>query len=142
MKPEKLLKEHKLRKTNNRLSVLQCFLEYGRAMSHSEIQDLQGKKIDRVTLYRILQSFEKNGLLHKVPDDQVSVKYALCDHVHGMGHAHSDNHAHFKCNSCGDTHCLEESAIPSVSIPKGFKVDESFMLLAGLCDGCAKHTAG
>ncbi len=138
MQPERLLKKHNLRKTSGRLSVLRCFLEYGKALSHGEVQDLVGKKVDRVTLYRILQSFEEKGLLHKVPDDQVSVKYALCDHLHNVDHAHSDNHAHFKCNSCGDTVCLEESAIPNIPTPKGFRVNESFLLLGGLCDQCVR----
>ncbi len=133
---EALLKKHNLRKTSGRLSVLQCFLECGKALSHGEVQELVGQKMDRVTLYRILQSFEENGLLHKVPDDQVSVKYALCDHVHDLDHAHSDNHAHFKCNSCGDTVCLEESSIPEINIPRGFQVNQSFLLLEGLCNEC------
>jgi len=136
MQPESILKNHNLRKTGGRLSVLQCFLKYGKALSHGEVQELVEEKMDRVTLYRILQSFEEKGLVHKVPDDQVSVKYALCDHTHQHHHAHSDNHAHFKCSSCGDTVCLEESAIPAVHVPQGFKVHGSFLLLEGLCDEC------
>ncbi|MGB0176074.1 MAG: Fur family transcriptional regulator [Owenweeksia sp.] len=137
MQPEALLKKHNLRKTSGRLSVLQCFLECGKALAHGEVQELVGsEKLDRVTLYRILQSFEEKGLLHKVPDDQVSVKYALCDHTHNIDHTHSDNHAHFKCNSCGDTVCLEESSIPSINIPEGFQVNQSFLLFEGLCNQC------
>lgn len=133
---EALLKKHNLRKTSGRLSVLQVFLKYGKALSHSEVQDLVGEKMDRVTLYRILQSFEENGLLHRVPDDQVAVKYALCDHDHNKDHAHADNHAHFKCNDCGNTVCLENAVIPAVNLPEGFKVNESFLLLEGRCNQC------
>ncbi len=136
MQAETLLKNHNLRKTSGRLSVLQCFLKYGKALSHGEVQELVDEKMDRVTLYRILQSFEEKGLLHKVPDDQVSVKYALCDHTHHLHHAHADNHAHFKCNTCGDTVCLEGSSIPEVTIPQGFQVNGSFLLLEGLCNQC------
>lgn len=122
--------------TQGRLSVLQCFEQTGKALSHGEVQEILKGKMDRVTLYRILQSFEEKGLLHKVPDDQVSVKYALCDHKHDVAHAHSDNHAHFKCNDCGDTLCLEDSAIPEIPIPGGFKVNQSFLLLEGICNRC------
>ena len=138
MNPEELLKRHKLRKTSGRLTVLQSFLNSGKALSHSDLQELNSGKTDRVTLYRILESFEKHGILHKVPDDQVSVKYALCSHLHHeIDHTHSDNHPHFKCQSCGDTLCLEESDIPDIQVPKGFKVTERFLLLGGLCGKCA-----
>jgi len=137
MTPEEILELHKLRKTNGRLAVLQSFLKNGKALSHSELQELSSNKTDRVTLYRILDSFEKHGIVHKVPDDQVSLKYALCLHSHReLNHTHSDNHAHFKCQSCGDTLCLEESDIPEVSIPSGYKVKEKFLLLGGLCAEC------
>ena len=138
MSPEELLQHHNLRKTNGRLSVLRSFVESGKALSHSELQGLISKKIDRVTLYRILESFESRGILHKVPDDQVSLKYALCDHpAHYMDHTHTDNHAHFKCETCGDTLCLEDAVIPEITVPKGFQVKEKFMLLGGLCEHCA-----
>jgi Fur family ferric uptake transcriptional regulator len=138
MTPEKLLQHHNLRKTNSRLSVLQSFLNSRKALSHSELQQLTANKVDRVSLYRILESFEQHGILHKVPDDQVSVKYALCDHpAHEVNHTHSDNHAHFKCETCGDTLCLEDAVIPEITVPKGFQVKEKFMLLGGLCEHCA-----
>lgn len=137
MQAAELLKNHGLRKTKGRLSVLQCFLQYGKALSHADISERLPAKMDRVTLYRILQSFESQGLIHKVPDDQLANKYALCDHQHDKMHAHTDNHAHFKCQACGETICLEQSAIPQIHIPQGFQVAERFLLLSGLCKACA-----
>ncbi len=136
MKAEELLLKHKLRKTGNRLAVLSLFAGHSKAFSHSEIQAKMGSNMDRVTLYRILDAFEKCGILHKIPDDEVSVKYALCDHDHSVEHHHSDDHAHFKCHECGDTICLEDYEIPSLKSPHGFRVDEKFLLLGGVCDQC------
>ena len=136
MNAEALLKSHKLRKTAGRLAVLALFAKEGKALSHSELQEGITENVDRVTLYRILESFEQNGILHKVPDDQVSVKYALCDHDHEVGEAHSDNHAHFKCRVCGNTVCLDDTEIPHLSVPAGYKVEGSLLLISGLCAGC------
>lgn len=137
MDAEILLKSHGLRKTAGRLAVLALFAKEGKALSHSELQEGVTENVDRVTLYRILESFEQNGILHKVPDDQVSVKYALCDHDHEVGEAHSDNHAHFKCRVCGNTVCLDDTEIPQLNVPKGYKVEGSLLLISGFCAGCA-----
>ncbi|WP_417602564.1 Fur family transcriptional regulator [Owenweeksia hongkongensis] len=137
MNAEALLKSHGLRKTAGRLAVLALFSKQGKALSHSELQDGVTENVDRVTLYRILESFEQKGILHKVPDDQVSVKYALCDHDHEVGEAHSDNHAHFKCRVCGDTICLDDSEIPAIQVPTGYAVEGSLLLISGLCAKCA-----
>lgn len=137
MDAEILLKSHGLRKTAGRLAVLALFAKEGKALSHSELQEGVTENVDRVTLYRILESFEQNGILHKVPDDQVSVKYALCDHDHEVGEAHSDNHAHFKCRVCGNTVCLDDTEIPQLNVPQGYKVEGSLLLISGLCAGCA-----
>lgn len=136
MSPEDILKHHKLRRTNGRVAVLEKFSGNNKAFSHSELLQSLASKIDRVTLYRILDQFEKQGILHKIPDDEVSVKYALCDHKHEVGHKHSDDHAHFKCNECGETYCLEESDIPAFKAPQGFKVTEQFLILGGVCAQC------
>lgn len=137
MNAEALLKSHGLRKTTGRLAVLALFAKQGRALSHSELQEGVTENVDRVTLYRILESFEQNGILHKVPDDQVSVKYALCDHEHEVGEAHSDDHAHFKCRVCGNTVCLDDTEIPSLNVPAGYKVEGSLLLISGLCAACS-----
>lgn len=138
MNPEHLLKTHGLRKTAGRVAVLQSLAHEAKALSHGELQQKLQNEVDRVTLYRILEIMEEKGILHKIPDDEVSVKYALCEHDHDVAHQHSDNHAHFKCTSCGDTLCLEEAEIPSVKTPQGFLIESKFLLLNGTCANCVE----
>lgn len=137
MQAETLLQKHQLRKTAARLKVLWAFAASERALSPGDLQKKLSHSVDRVTLYRVLESFEQKGLVHRVPDDEVSVKYALCAHHHAPARPHADNHAHFKCEACGDTFCLEQSAIPEVEVPPGFRLKEQYLLLGGLCMQCA-----
>lgn len=137
MNLEKILEQHDLRKTQSRISVLAEFSKSDKALAHNELQHALTGKVDRVTLYRILDQFEKKGVLHKIPDDEVSVKYALCSHSDEIDHQHSDDHAHFKCNNCRETFCIDDFSIPKIKAPEGFKVTEKFLLLGGVCKRCA-----
>lgn len=133
---EEILHQHKLKKTLGRELVLDFFQKRTQAISHGELVDEIGSKINRASLYRILQDFEHGGLIHKVPDDEVSVKYAYC-HNGCNEHAHSDNHVHFKCENCGETRCLEEVEVPQFKLPASLKVQQTSVLLNGLCEACA-----
>ena len=133
----KLLKEHELRITPVRSSVVEMFLAAGhQALSTREIED-RLDNADRITLYRTLKSFEKKGLIHQVVDGSGAPKYALCSS--GCSHhEHNDDHAHFHCEGCGKTYCLDGDVQTKVSVPKGFKIARTNLVLEGFCDHCSK----
>ena len=133
---EKILHQHELKKTLGRELVLDYFKAHPQAISHGEMVEALGKRINRASLYRILQDFEQSGLIHKVPDDEVSVKYAYC-HNGCSTHQHSDNHVHFKCSNCKETYCLEEVDVPQLKLPASVKVQQTSILVNGLCEACA-----
>ena len=132
---EQILKNHHLRITQVRLEILQYFQDNKNALSHADLETHFDKKFDRVTIYRTLTSFLEKGLLHKIPDDSGTAKYGLCLHQ-GVTHTHDDEHVHFKCSNCGQTTCLDEVELPAFSLPKGYKVAESNLLLLGTCPEC------
>lgn len=135
-KLENLLREFDLRATPGRQEVLQIFLNYDFALSHSDIEKDMPKEADRVTLYRTLKTFLDRGIIHKVLDDQGGLKYALCSH--SCNHEqHNHNHVHFKCNNCGQTTCLDVH-IPQVKLPKGFNITETNLLMQGICGNCSR----
>lgn len=130
---KKILKSHNLRVTDGRIDVLAYFLREQGALSIKDLQaELDGS--DRVTLYRILNVFTKNGVLHKIPDDSGLVTYGLCHETCGADD-HNHDHMHFKCDECGVVECLDQ-IIPSVSIP-GYQVKEANLILKGVCKRCA-----
>ncbi len=134
--PEEILRQHNLRKTLGRLKVLGFFMENDVALSHGDLSKAFDGKLDRASLYRTLQDFETNGLVHKVPDDEVSVKYAICQSSCSQ-HEHQDAHMHFKCQNCKKTTCLESTTIPEIQIPSGFQINKAEVLVYGVCKACA-----
>lgn len=135
-KIQEILSTHGLRNTAAREAVYKAFHTDNIALSHSDIESSLKDEFDRVTIYRTLASFLEKGIIHKVLDDSEASKYALCVHNCSEDH-HHDNHVHFKCNKCGSSECLQEVKIPHLSLPKGYLVTESNLLIEGICKKCS-----
>ncbi len=130
-----ILKKHKLRVTPMRMEVLNVFLSNSsNALSNQQFES-EIEVTDRVTLYRTLKTFQKNGIIHEVLDGSGASKYALCHHD-CSSHEHLDNHAHFHCITCEKTICLEEIETPEITLPKGFSSSESYLVFKGVCETC------
>ena len=131
---ETLLKGFKLRSTPNRQEILHLFLKKDHALSHGDIEKEIDNSLDRVTVYRTLKTFLDKGLIHKVLDDEGSLKYALCNEACTKAEHHHD-HVHFKCTKCGETQCLDVD-VPTVRLPKGYKANAVNLLIQGICERC------
>lgn len=133
---DRLLKTFKMRSTPSRQEILHVFLLKNHALSHGDIEKEIDNTLDRVTVYRTLKTFLDKGLIHKVLDDEGSLKYALCnDACTTSGHHH--DHVHFKCTKCAQTHCLDVE-IPLIKLPKGYSATEVNLLIQGICERCAR----
>ncbi|MEO1448676.1 MAG: Fur family transcriptional regulator [Bacteroidota bacterium] len=136
-----ILKSHGLRYTSAREQILQIFQRREGALSQREIESALVGTCDRVTVYRTLSSFQEKGLVHRVLDDSGVMKFALCpagcDHSTGES---IHNHAHFKCVQCDQVLCLDNVALPTISsLPSGFLLQETHVLLQGLCPQCSEQ---
>ena len=131
---ETLLRGFNLRSTPNRQEILHLFLKKNHALSHGDIEKEIDNSLDRVTVYRTLKTFLDKGLIHKVLDDEGSLKYALCNEACTTAEHHHD-HVHFKCVKCGQTYCLNVE-VPSVKLPRGYKANALNLLIQGICDRC------
>lgn len=132
---DQLLKTFRLRATANRETILHLFLQKDHALSHGDIEKEIENSLDRVTVYRTLKTFLDKGLIHKVLDDEGTLKYALCSEAcTTKGHHH--NHVHFKCTACGQTNCLDVE-VPGIKLPKGYKAKEVNLLVQGTCENCS-----
>ena len=128
-----ILSNHQLKSTTIRKSVLQLFYEFDYALSSKMIEEQLGS-VDRVTLYRILNSFEESGIIHKVTNNTGVTFYARCQSC--KHHEHEDDHAHFHCETCGNVYCLEDVHATDIGLPKNYKVNFINLSVYGLCDQC------
>ena len=134
-KASDILKDHRLRITDNRQAILEHFLTFDHAISHADIENKLGSGFDRVTIYRTLSSFEDKGIIHKVIDDTGVTKYALCSD-HCDENEHADNHIHFKCTNCNQTFCLDHLGVPEFQLPDGYHSMGVDVLVQGICARC------
>jgi Fur family ferric uptake transcriptional regulator len=132
---KELLKKHSLSITDGRRKILDLFLKSTGALAHADIEKKLKDSFDRVTIYRTLQSFTEKGIIHTIPSADNSVKYALCKDECAEGH-HQDDHVHFICDQCGNTYCIDHISVPTVSLPKGFKISNSNLVISGVCNKC------
>jgi Fur family ferric uptake transcriptional regulator len=132
-KIKKLLSSANLRRTRPRAAVLSVLLGAHKPQTaHQIAAKLSHTTTNKVTIYRILESFLSAGLVHKAFLQERSWHFEL-------SHNCTENqcHPHFTCTSCGDTHCLMEVSLPMAKSPyKGFIISRQRIQLEGLCPKC------
>jgi Fur family ferric uptake transcriptional regulator len=130
-----ILKKNHLSLTGSRKKILDLFLKSNGALAHADIEKDTSAAFDRVTVYRTLQTFVENGIIHLIPTTDNSIKYALCKNDCEAGH-HHDNHVHFICSKCNKTICLDDVTVPAVKLPRGFSPSHAEMVVNGVCSDC------
>lgn len=135
-----ILKHHGLKNTANRQLILQAFVNEKHALAYSDVDALIKQQLDKVTVYRTLKSFEESGIIHQVLDGSAQIRYALC-HTGGCSHhEHTDQHPHFKCDTCEKTFCLDTVTIPKINLPSGYSKTTQSVFIQGICKSCsAQH---
>ncbi|MDL2298014.1 transcriptional repressor [Synergistaceae bacterium OttesenSCG-928-D05] len=130
----KILSESGLRATKQRVVVLELLIKKGSPLSHSEISSMLAEPLDKVTLYRTLQTLQSAGIVHQVQG--LDGVWRFCAHDQGMEGCPGD-HPHFLCLHCGKMVCLPEQHMPRVEVPKGIKVEGKQLVVYGCCAECA-----
>jgi Fur family ferric uptake transcriptional regulator len=125
----------KRRQTESKKRVLHYFRENTQAMSHEMIEQAMQDSMDRVTIYRILKSFEEDGLIHRILGENGKSYYALC---HDCTAHHAHNHLHFQCTNCEKVECIQHEVV--VPIPKGYAMKSLQLTATGICANCSAVT--
>ena len=128
-----LLHERNLKATSHRLNLLTTMQTYQSAMPYSAIQESM-QSIDRVTLYRTIESLKEQGLIHKAYQENNEIYYAICDANCSTG-LHKHDHIHFKCIQCETVTCEQTTDSLNISIPD-FQIKKISINLEGVCKDC------
>lgn len=128
-----LLSHRGLKKTKQRISVLNLLLSSKKPLSHQEITDaIPG--LDKVTAYRVLSSLLDGNIAHRIETGHRLWHFAVCPCGH-TGHCHP----HFSCRKCGRTECLPDVKLPRWDNSRlGRIVENQEIYLHGLCTRCSE----
>jgi Fur family ferric uptake transcriptional regulator len=128
-----LLLEHGIRPTANRLLLVKVLSKAEHPLTMKELEDLVDT-IDKSNIFRTLSLFRDQHLVHVLQDGADAVRYELC-HSHEEDHD-DDLHAHFYCERCKQTFCLNDIPVPQVDLPKGYRMNTINYLIKGICPNC------
>ncbi|MBN1973860.1 MAG: transcriptional repressor [Sedimentisphaerales bacterium] len=131
---DEMLKTAGLYHTENRVLILKMLFKAGKPLSQEKIARQAGtNNLDKVTIYRTLESLFNAGLVHKAFLNKRASHYELAHRC-----TKKQCHPHFTCTKCGSTHCLVDLALPMpVSYHKGFIINHQQVHLEGLCPACS-----
>lgn len=90
-------------------------------------------KVDRATIYRTVELFEKLGIVHRL---NIGWRYKL-----ELSEAFSEHHHHMHCTSCGRTFALTantmlETMIETTAAKENFMPRGHQLEIYGLCHDC------
>lgn len=133
--PEELLEAAGLKATQQRVRVLGALRAAGEARTPQDLlAALRGQgPMDRVTLYRTLETLAASGLAARHEAGDGSARYCLA------GPAHPD-HAHFYCLRCKRLYCLDPGAVTVGADLSG--VEHVSVRLEGACRQCREGLGG
>lgn len=123
----------KRRNTPAKEAVLQVLTDTGKAMSQDAIEKQIDIDINRTTIYRVLNRFCQDGILHKVVAEDGKQYFARCVESHEKDL--TKPHFHFRCVVCETIECLPEEV--EFSISEGYLIENINCVLSGRCKDCA-----
>ena len=130
-----ILKSKKLRVTNVRSEILEIFDKINYALSYNDLHEALKYKFDMATIYRTLNTFVENDIIHQVPLDAKTSYYAMNNNIVNNESLHKE-HVHFVCKKCGHTFCLDEVFLQNIIIKNNFKLDSVKIIAEGTCGTC------
>ena len=120
------------RKTKSIELILREFTDEKTAISVIELIKRLDSKLNKTTIYRVLEKLEEDGVLHCILGNNGAKWYAKCNCCSKSNHY--SLHPHFECIDCGKIDCLEiKVQIPTIS---DRKIVSSQILFKGTCEGC------
>jgi Fur family ferric uptake transcriptional regulator len=130
------LKKNGYRLTEARRAVVETVAATQHALSPVEVFDrarTTSPGLGLVTVYRTLEKLEELGLIQRVHQAHGCQAFIAC----GSGHQHL-----LLCTQCGAAEHFTgdklEPLIASISRQTGYKVEEHWLQLFGLCENCLR----
>ena len=113
--------------------ILDAFKESENPISISDLVFIFKQKMNKTTVYRILNRLENSNILHSFIDKDGLKRYAK-NFQQDSSLKNSNTHSHFICDDCGISSCLPLQ-IPAPTLDN-YKINSSEHLFIGQCENC------
>lgn len=129
-----LLRQHDLSVTPFRIKLLKLLTKVHVPLSVQKLADEFGESVDKVTLYRNLETFEQVGLICRMYFNGQEALYEqrFTDH----------HHHHLICTNCGKIEDVPGCSIEAPRTGSGFRIHHHHVEFYGLCHQCALKQQG
>ena len=121
------------RNTPTKKAVLDLLTKAGKAMSRDAIEKSIATGINRATIYRVLNRFCEDGIVHRVVADDGKQYFAIG--INREDAVLTEHHFHFRCIQCDTIECLPVSV--DFTVPTGYRVEGVNCILSGVCSDCS-----
>ncbi|MDR2383685.1 MAG: transcriptional repressor [Prevotellaceae bacterium] len=126
------------RNTKTKQLIMTILSDASSALCYEDFEKQLSGKMDKATVYRILQRFCDDGIVHKIQGENGKTYYATCRHC--QTGKHNDNHLHFRCIKCQTILCIDEPLVIK-SLPLGYRMIDAYCLVSGHCPNCLNEIA-
>lgn len=121
------------RNTPTKEAVLSVLHTSTKAMSQDAIEKKIDVSINRATIYRVLNRFCDDGILHRIVADDGKQYFAVC--IKCDDKQKPLHHFHFRCTICDTIECLPVPV--HFSLAKEYEVESVNCVLTGICKDCS-----
>ena len=121
------------RKTKTVKLILDLFNKNSNALTVVELISIFKNKMNKTTVYRILDRLEDSNILHSFLDKDGLKRYAKGNQNKLLSN-NALEHAHFICQECGISSCLPIKITPPVI--ENYTINNSEHLYTGQCNEC------
>ncbi len=133
---EEILNGKGIKPTSNRILVMRELMKASHPINLADMEASLEFSIDKASIFRVLELFAEKDVVHVIEDGSRSLKYELCHS--GTKHSIADQHAHFYCEQCKETYCIESARVPMIDIPDGFTPHSINYMIKGICPKCGR----
>ncbi|MDE6146091.1 MAG: transcriptional repressor [Muribaculaceae bacterium] len=130
---EDFLEHAGIKPTANRIIVTKALMGSDAPLSLTELET-RLQTLEKSSVFRVLSQLLAHGAIHAIEDGRGIAKYEIC-HA-GDACTPSHFHAHFYCERCQRTFCLDDVKVAEPELPAGFTAYSVNYMIKGICHDC------
>lgn len=123
----------KRRNTPQKELIINLFRDRQAGICQDEVESMMEGMMNKVTIYRILNRFCEDGIMHKITDGCGKAFFVLQQNTTSCT---KTSHHHFHCVRCNQMVCIANRI--ELDLEEDFTILQTNCLITGICPKCKK----